>query len=155
LILQTGNDFAAVTLADFHRLVGLLPKYAETPNTRFVTSKAFWSQVMCRLEYAASGNDKTSIAGGTGRTFLGYPVTISQKYPSVDTASVVYATFGDHSLAGTFGNRRAITIAFSEHRYFDTDEVAVRSTSRFDAVWHDLGTATVAGPVVGLMSSAS
>ena len=72
-----------------------------------------------------------------------------------DTASVVYCTFGDHSLAGTFGNRRSTTIAFSEHFKFQTDEIAVRSTTRWDAVWHDLGTSTTAGPVVGLMSSAS
>ena len=110
---------------------------------------------MCRLEYAASGNDKQSISGGTGRTFLGYPVVISQKYPSSDTASVVYCTFGDHTAAGTFGNRRSTTIAFSEHFKFQTDELAVRATTRWDAVWHDLGSSTTAGPVVGLMSSAS
>jgi HK97 family phage major capsid protein len=155
LILQTSNAFADITLADFHRLVGLLPMYAETPNTRFVCSKPFWSQVMCRLAYGVGGVTKADVASSGDKTFLGYPVTISQKYPTTDTASVVYATFGDHSLAGTFGNRRAMTIGFSEHRYFDTDEVAVRATNRFDAVWHDLGSATVAGPVVGLMSSAS
>jgi HK97 family phage major capsid protein len=155
LILQTGNDFASITLADFHRLVGLLPQFAETPNTKFVCSKVFWSQVMCRLAYAVGGTTKSEVATAGDKTFLGYPVSISQKFPTSDTASVVYCTFGDHSLAGTFGNRRAMTIGFSEHRYFDTDEVAVRATNRFDAVWHDLGSATVAGPVVGLMSSAS
>lgn len=155
LILQTGNDFAAITLADFHRLIGALPQYADTANCKFVAHRTFWSQVMCKLAYAAGGNDKTDIAGGQGKTFLGYPVVISQKYPSTDTTSVVYCTFGDHSLAGTFGSRRGTTIAFSEHRYFETDELAVRSTTRWDAVWHDLGSATVAGPVVGLMSSAS
>jgi HK97 family phage major capsid protein len=155
LILQTGNDFAAITLADFHRLIGALPQFADTANCKFVCHRTFWSQVMCKLAYAAGGNDKTDVAGGQGKTFLGYPVVISQKYPSTDTASVVYLTFGDHSLAGTFGNRRSTTIAFSVDFKFQTDEIAVRSTTRWDAVWHDLGSATVAGPVVGLMSSAS
>jgi HK97 family phage major capsid protein len=67
----------------------------------------------------------------------------------------VYCTFGDHTKAATFGDRRGINVAFSAERYFDTDEIAVRGTERFDFVAHDLGTATVAGPVVGLMSSSS
>jgi HK97 family phage major capsid protein len=155
LILQTSNAFADITLTDFHELIGILPQYADGPNTKFVCHRTFWSQVMCRLQYAAGGVSKADIASAGDKTFLGYPVVISQKYPSSDTASVVYCTFGDHSLAGTFGNRRATTIAFSVDFKFQTDEIAVRSTTRWDAVWHDLGTATAAGPVVGLMSSAS
>jgi len=38
---------------------------------------------------------------------------------------------------------------------FETDQYAVRTTERFDIVAHDLGTATVAGPVVGLITAAS
>jgi HK97 family phage major capsid protein len=155
LILQTSNAFADITLADFHRLIGILPQYGDTPNTKFVCHRTFWSQVMCRLAYGVGGVTKADVASAGDKTFLGYPVVISQKYPSSDTASVVYCTFGDHSLAGTFGDRRATTIAFSVDFKFQTDEIAVRSTTRWDAVWHDLGTSTVAGPVVGLMSSAS
>jgi HK97 family phage major capsid protein len=155
LILQTSNAFADITLTDFHEMIGLLPQYADTPNVRWLCHRTFWAQVMCKLAYAAGGVSKADVASAGDKTFLGYPVTISQKFPSTDTASVVYCTLGDHSLAGTFGNRRSTDIAFSVDFKFQTDEIAVRSTTRWDAVWHDLGTSTVAGPVVGLMSSAS
>jgi HK97 family phage major capsid protein len=155
LILQTSNAFADITLTDFHELIGILPQYADTPMTKFVCHRTFWAQVMCRLQYAAGGVSKADIASAGDKTFLGYPVEISQVFPSSDTASVVYCTFGDHTKAATFGDRRGINVAFSAERYFDTDEIAVRGTERFDFVAHDLGTATVAGPVVGLMSSSS
>ena len=92
--------------------------------------------------------------GARDKTFLGYPVEISQKYPAVDAASSVLCTFGDHSKAATFGSRRGTSIAFSSERYFDTDEIAVRGTERFDVAVHDVGSATAAGPVVGLISAA-
>jgi HK97 family phage major capsid protein len=155
LILQTSNAFADITLGDFHRLIGLLPQYADTPAAKFVCHRTFWSQVMCRLAYGVGGVTKADVASAGDKTFLGYPVEISQVYPSSDTASVVYCTFGDHTKAGTFGDRRSTTVAFSSERYFDTDEIAVRGTTRFDFNVHDVGTSTAAGPVVGLVSSAS
>jgi HK97 family phage major capsid protein len=155
LVLQTTNVFADITLADFHRLIGVLPQYGDTPNTKFVCHRTFWSQVMCRLAYAVGGVTKGDVASAGDKTFLGYPVEISQVYPSSDTTSVVYCTFGDHKKAATFGDRRGIQVAFSSERYFDTDEIAVRGLERFDFVAHDLGTDSAAGPVVGLMSSAS
>jgi HK97 family phage major capsid protein len=155
LILQTGNDFAAITLTDFHELIGLLPQYADTPNVKFVCHRTFWAQVMCRLAYAAGGVSKADIASAGDKTFLGYPVVISQKFPSSDTASVVYCTLGDHSQATTIGDRRGTQVAFDSSRYFDTDEIAVRGLTRWDMNVHNVGTSTAAGSVVGLMSSAS
>jgi HK97 family phage major capsid protein len=155
LILQTSNAFADITLTDFHELVGILPQYADTPNAAFVCHRTFWAQVMCRLQYAAGGVSKADIASAGDKTFLGYPVKLSQVFPSSDTASVVYCTFGDHAKAATFGDRRTMSVAFSAEKYFDTDEIAVRGLERFDFNVHDVGTATAAGPVVGLMSSAS
>jgi hypothetical protein len=63
--------------------------------------------------------------------------------------------FGDLSLAADFGNRRATTIAMSEHSEFDTDEIGVRGTERFDINNHSVGDTTNPGPVVGLVMASA
>lgn len=155
LVLADGNLFSEFTLANFHSVVGRIPQYADGPATCWVCHRTVWASVMQRLAYAAGGNDVMSIASGAGPTFLGYPVKFSQKMPSTNANSQIAVLFGDFTKAVTFGNRRGIKVDFSTERYFDTDELAVRGTSRFDIVAHDLGTSTVAGPVVGLISAAS
>jgi HK97 family phage major capsid protein len=49
------------------------------------------------------------------------------------------------------GTRRGITIATSEHIYFETDEIGIRGTERFDINVHDIGDTTNAGPIVALI----
>ncbi len=156
LILQTSNAFADITLADFHKVIGLLPQYADTPNAKWYMHRTFWASVAQRLQTAAGGNDASNIAAGARNpSFLGYPVELSQVFPATDTASVVYALFGDLAMAAVLGDRRSTTIAFSEHLNFAEDEIAIRGTQRIDINVHDVGTATAPGPIVGLVSSAS
>jgi hypothetical protein len=56
-------------------------------------------------------------------------------------------------MAATFGSKREITIRSDQSRYFEQDLTAVRATERFDIVVHETGTATVAGPLIGLTFS--
>lgn len=151
IVVASGNTFAEVALADFNDVIGRIPKFADNNNTCWIVHRTFWASVMQRLAYAAGGNDVMNIASGMGPTFAGYPVKISQKMPSTASNGSLVALFGDFTKACTFGNRRGTTIDFSEHRYFDTDELAIRGTERFDFVVHDVGTSTTAGPVVGLV----
>jgi HK97 family phage major capsid protein len=91
---------------------------------------------------------------------LGYPVNLCEALPSTEANSQVCALFGDLSQAAAFGSRRGMTIGTSDsttlpgdsNSVFATDEVAMRATQRFDILVHDIGTATVAGPVVGLQT---
>ncbi len=163
LVLGSGNLWTELTMADFHKTIGRLPQYADTPRAAWICHRAFYFGVMQRLEQAAGGTLSQEIVDGTrGRfKFEGYPVEISQLYPSTEANSQIPVTFGDHSLAASFGDRRQDTIKFTEEgnvggqNAFEYDFIGVRGTERFDINVHDVGSATVAGPVVGLITAAS
>jgi HK97 family phage major capsid protein len=117
---------------------------------------------MKKLELASGGVTAAEVASGsTDGQFLGYPVTISQVMPATEANSQVCALFGNFSLAGSFGDRTGIGVDFSEHatiggeNVFERNQIAVRGIERFDINVHDVGTATDAGPVVGLITAAS
>ena len=77
---------------------------------------------------------------------------ISQKLP-VQTDSVtgtIVAYYGDMSKAAVFGDKRQMGIKRSDERYFDTDQVGIMGTERFDIVVHDVGTSSITGPMVAL-----
>jgi hypothetical protein len=60
-----------------------------------------------------------------------------------------------------FGNRGQETIAFSTEAtvggesMWERDQIGVRGTERFDAVVHDYGSNSTAGPIVGLEMAGS
>jgi HK97 family phage major capsid protein len=155
----THTDWTQVTLAELNGVVALLPEYAETPNVAWYCSKAFFSGVMEVLLYAAGGNTLQNLQGGTQRQFLGYPVELTATMPKTAASAEVVCMLGDLRLAADFGDRRQMSIAFSSDAVvgsvsvFETDETAMRATQRFDINVHDVGSASVAGPVVGLLTA--
>jgi len=164
IVLASGNLFSEFTLADFNRVVGRIPQYADTANAVWTAHRSFYYGTMQRLELAAGGVTAMEVAQGDRRPrplFLGYPVEFVQVMPSADVNSQIAATFGDHALAASFGDRQQDSIAFSDsatiggESVFERNQIAIRGTERFDINVHDVGTATEAGPVVGLMSAAS
>jgi HK97 family phage major capsid protein len=164
IVLAAGNLFSEFTLADFNKVVGRLPQYADTDNAAWVAHRSFYYGTMQRLELAAGGVTANEVRTGNRRPrplFLGYPVEFSQVMPSADANSQVACTFGDHALAASFGDRQQTMITFSEHAtvggqsVFERNQVALRCVERIDINVHDVGSDTVAGPVVGLMSAAS
>ncbi|HXG66981.1 MAG TPA: phage major capsid protein [Blastocatellia bacterium] len=161
LVVASGNQYSEITLNDFNSVVGRLPEYADGPNTKWYCSRFFWATVMQRLAVAAGGVTAEEIEGRRMRTFLGYPVEVTQVMPKVEANSQVCCLFGDLRQAARFGDRRQTVISMSEHRYFDTDEIGVKGTERFDIVVHDVGNAQAVaslrepGPVVGLITAAS
>lgn len=156
LIAGSGNAYEELTLVDFGKVVGALPQFADNGNTAWHCHKSFYHNVMEKLMLASGGVTAAEVAAGR-RTpiFMGYPVSISQVLPKTAANSQVCALFGDLKLSTDFGDRRQTTITFSEHAAFETDEIAVRGTQRFDINNHSCGTATEAGPVVGLELAAA
>ncbi len=164
--LKTANSgtnaaWTEITLAELNAVIALLPEYAETPNVAWYCSKAFYSGVMEALLYAAGGNTIGNLADGpSGRKFLGYPVELTPTMPKAAGTAEVVCMLGDLRLAADFGDRRQMSIAFSNDAtvgsvsVFETDEVAMRGTQRFDINVHDVGDSTNAGPVVGLLTAA-
>ena len=158
LIVGTGDLLSEITLADYHKVIGILPSYAED-EAAWYTSKWVWANSMQRLALAAGGNTADNIQGGAmGKMFLGFPVVVvtGTIYPKTDTTSQMLATFGNLAQSSTFGDRRTLTMRITETEDdARKDLVSVISRERFDINNHDLGTATVAGPIVGLMSKGS
>ncbi len=161
LILAAGNAYSEIILSDFNRTVARLPSYARL-GAKWYASPTFNDSVMQKLAFAAGGVPGMEIINGVPTNkFLGYPVELTEVMPVTEANSQVCAVFGNLQMAAMFGDRRGTTISFSEHatvgsiNCFETDQIAVRGTERFDINVHDVGTATVAGPVVGLITAAS
>jgi HK97 family phage major capsid protein len=111
---------------------------------------------MKSLANAAGGNTSADITSGPGMTFLGYPVEVSQVFPSATASGQIPVVFGNFRMAGMLGDRRQETIAFSDtatvggQSVWERDQIAVKGSQRFDIVIHDFGSGTVAGPIVAL-----
>lgn len=153
LTVGSGASYSALTLADFDKVMGSLPEYAERPDTGWYVSKFFWGSVMSRLLRAAGGVTAEELEDGRRRIFNGYPVYVSQSMPKVSASGQVCALFGSLSLASDFGDRRRTMISASGHRHLDTDEIGVLGTERFDILVHSVGSTAEAGPVVGLVTA--
>lgn len=153
----TGNvSFETLDLDDFEVAVAKLPEYARARAKWYISSAGFAASMM-RLAYAAGGNTTENIAGGMQRTFLGFPVEISQSLNSTlgSDTSKIKALLGDLSLSSAYGDRMGFSVAADRSVYFLADQVAVKATQRFDIVNHDVGTSSVAGPVVAVKTAAS
>lgn len=151
----SGHDtFAEIDTSDLAKVMGTLPQYA-VRNAKFYCSRVAAELIFGRLMANAGGNTVQTLQGGTGLSYLGYPIVISQVLPT--TTSTINGTamlfFGDLSMAATMGDRREVRVFPSEHRYMDTDQIGIRGTERFDIVVHDVGSTTAAGPIVGLMGT--
>jgi HK97 family phage major capsid protein len=157
-----GSSYGSITLADFNKVVGLLPEYADQPGeAKWYVNKSFWGTVMQKLAAAAGGNrvaDIATLATVMQKNFLGYPVVVSQVMPKTSAVNQVCCLFGNLRLGARLGDRRLTTIQMSEHALnaFEQDEVVIRGTERFDIVVHDVGNNSgTAGPIVGLITGAS
>jgi HK97 family phage major capsid protein len=158
----TGNTWPAIVLADFDKVVGRLPQYADTPNCVWTMHRTFYYEVVEKLIQASGGVPAYEVREGRRQTplFKGYPVEFSQVFPNATAVSQVCCVLGDLSLAAAFGDRQQEALAYSEHAtiggesVFERNQVAMRLTERIDIVVHDAGSASVAGPVVGLKTGA-
>lgn len=153
--IATGNLMTEVTLGDLDGCASKLPSYAR-PGAAWFCSPTCADKVFGRLQRAAGGVSPADLVNGTINRYAGYPIVLTEVLPSTDTNSQILAILGDLRLAADFGDRQGITIAFSDSAYigstsvFETDEIGVRGTSRFDINVHDYGSSSAAGPIVGL-----
>jgi HK97 family phage major capsid protein len=149
----SGHDtFAEIDASDLALLMAKLPEYARM-NAKWYCSAVAMDMVFGRLMAAAGGNTIQNMMGGYGRSYMGYPIVVSQVLPTStgDLSDVPMLYFGDLAKAATMGDRRGISVFPSDHRYMELDQVAVRATERFDINVHDYGTTSAAGPIVALV----
>ena len=161
LVVGSGTTWAGLDLVDFHATIGRRPVYARTPRTRWFCSAPFYHNVMERLMFEAGGVTAAEVrAGALMPNFLGFPVVLSQKMPMFTAVASIPVVLGVLDLSSAFGDRRRTTVKFSEHIYFNTDQIGIRGTERIDINNHDVGNASataslrVPGPVVALATMA-
>lgn len=154
----SATDWSKITLAKMNEMIGLLPTYAT--DLRWYCSNTFWGGTMQYLVANAGGNTSADVATGNPvKTFLGYPVEIAQVMPKSASAAGIVCCFGDLAQAADFGAGRGVTLKISEDatvgsvNMFESDDVAVKGTERFDINVHDVGDTSNSGPVVGLLTA--
>lgn len=147
---------AAISLELVLEMMGSLPHYADTPNTKWYMHKSVYHQYFRDLALdSGGGTTATEILNGRiVPQLFGYDVEFVQGMPAAgttaDTTRIAY--FGDLSLACSMGDRRQTTITTSDSAFdvFEQDEIAIRGTERFDIQCHDVGDASNEGAVVSL-----
>lgn len=153
----SGNTtFDTLDLEDFTACVAKLPLFAKR-NAKWYVSPSGWGASMLRLMAAAGGNTKGDVASGYAEQFLGYPVVLvhSMVGDLSGTASEVGCLFGDLSQAATFGERRSISIRTASERYIEYDQTLTFASTRNAISVHDLGSNSVAGPMIALQFAAT
>ena len=148
----TGNTFAQIALGDLTGTVGLAPEYVFSQgNPKWFMSTQFYHTVVLDLLADAGGNTNLTLAGGVAvPSLFGYEVVLADVLPKATATSTICAYFGALELGATMGDRRPTEIAVSEDRYFESDQIGVRGTTRFDINCHDVGDSSAAGAVVAL-----
>jgi len=162
LVVASGNLWSEWQLTDFTQALARLPEYANTMRTAWFCSRTFYFSTMLRLILEQGGSPGAEVIAGV-RTpmFLGYPVAISQAMPRVESNDSIPVFFGDLDQAASFGDRRGMTLALSEHSDFANDLLVIRATERFDVNVHDVGNASAVaaerepGPIVAIATAAS
>jgi len=129
-----------------------LPLFARNRSAKWYISPSGYGASMLRLMMAASGNNQADVAGGANLQFLGFPVVLVHPLTSdlTGTTSSIACLFGDLSQAVTMGIRREVSIKTDASRFIEYDQLLTFATARMASVAHDLGSTTVAGPVVAL-----
>ncbi len=153
----TGNStFDSLELTDFTNVVSRLPLFARR-QAKWYISPAGYGSSMLRLAMQSGGNTRADVAGGFDLQFLGFPVVLAHPMVSdlTGTGGKCLALFGDLSQAATYGDRRTVTIKTASERYIEFDQTATFATVRNAIVVHDLGSNTVAGPMVALKAAAA
>lgn len=141
------TTMSALTLASLGSVVAKLPRFPGIRPKWYFNSAVYW-QTGARLQLAAGGVTTQNVAEGPMEMLLGYPVVFTEALSAAPTSGQIYAYFGDMKLGSTIGRRRGISVASDTSRYFEYDQVAIRSTMRYDINIHETGTASAAGPII-------
>lgn len=147
------NTFLTLDATDLANLLSAV-RAAAIPNAAWFCSQTAFAQTFCRLAGSAGHMPMSIIDGVNTPVYLGFPIILSQKLPLISTtlSGKAMLAFGDMYLGGVLGQRRSITLARSDDRYFDQDQIAVLGTERVHCLVHDLGDNTNAGALAALVA---
>ena len=158
----TSNTWATQVAADIAALMGKLPDFTQIMNPAFYCNKAYYENVLLRLAFGAGGVTAYEMVNGVMRgIYQGFPVHFVSSMPRVSATTGICCYFGDLGAAAKFGDRRQTRIEMSDSAVvggvsmFETDEIAIKGTERFDINVHERGTSTssdAGGPINALIT---
>ena len=153
------NTFLTIDMADITKLLAAFPAYGLRPGLGWYMSNHAKENIVGRLSIEVGGTRKEDVTSGTPMEFRGYPVNVSETFPGAgDLSGEPMLAFGNLGLSSTMGVRREIDFRTSNDLLFETDEIALKWTERYDMVNHNLldsqSPQTKAGPMVVLIGKA-
>ena len=148
LVTAAGDTPDEITKANLLTMLGTMPSHSRQ-GAAWIVSPYVFATCLQALDAAQGGS--VGLAQGLGLQFMGYPVLLSHQCESTgDLTGKVMVLFANLRNAAHFGVRRGLEIASSDQVAFLSDQVVVRATMRCAISWSELGSDTVAGPVIAL-----
>ena len=148
LVTAAGDTFDEITKANLVTMLGTMPSHSRQGAAWIVSPYAF---ATCFQALDLNQGGSVGLSQGLGLTFMGYPVLLShQMVGAGDQTAKAMVLFANLRNAAHFGVRRGLEIASSDQVAFLSDQVVVRATMRCAISWSELGSDTVAGPVIAL-----
>lgn len=150
---SAGHDMAAkIDSADLGALIGRLPE-EHHPGAKFYASSAGIGALI-RLGATPFGVTETAYGVRPMLQIGGFEIVPARQMAGATSASgKVMLAFGDLRKTVAFGERRGVNIKVSTQRHIERDQIAMRATARFEIVAHNMGDATTAGAMVGLLGA--
>jgi HK97 family phage major capsid protein len=151
LVTAAGDTPDEVTKANLLAMMAAVPQHSRA-GARWFCSPFFFASCMQALDLNQGGS--VGLSQGMGLTFLGSPVVLTDRLPSgADSTGVVMALYGNMANSSYYGVRQGIEIASSDQVNFLSDQTVIRAVARVAIAHPNLGTSTVAGPMIGLVGA--
>lgn len=158
-VSATGSGWSAMVPSDFTNLLGVVENVV-SGRLKWAGSRQFFYQVFAKNTVGVAtytgGNTTDNIAAGMdmSRGYLGVPYVEAEQMPITTAGSELPSVYlGDFVGHSMLGDRRMLEIVSSDQRYFDTDEIAIRGTSRFAINIHGDGKTGTYGGIVAATST--
>ncbi len=151
LVTAAGDTPDEVTKANLLAMMAKVPQHSRA-GAKWFCSPFFFASCMQNLDLAQGGS--VGMTAGMGPTFLGSPVVLTDRLPSgADSTGAVMALYGNMANSSYYGIRQAIEIASSDQVNFLSDQTVIRAVARVAITHANLGSDTVAGPMIGLVGA--
>ncbi len=151
-VQAAGHTWPDITIGNLRSLAGVMPVKFQA-EARFYCSKIFYWTVLVPLVQAAGGLTQADMEGGIHHRLFGWPVEIVEVMPTATAVSQFCLWFADLKSGAFFGDRRDFNIQQDSSVYFDSDQIAIRSTERFAINVYGVGSTTKAGPICALKTA--
>jgi HK97 family phage major capsid protein len=151
LVTGAGDIPDEITKANLLAMMATVPQHSRQ-GAKWFCSPYFFATCMQALDLNQGGS--VGLSQGMGLTFLGSPVVLTDRLPSgADSTGVVMALYGNMANSSYYGVRQGIEIASSDQVNFLSDQTVIRAVARVAITHANLGTSSVAGPIIGLVGA--